>query len=57
MKFNINEEDQDNLTNRFTKFKDLKTYMVFSIDDIIFPCSPVELAFSVGFVPNMHWPD
>lgn len=65
LKFDINKED--NLNNRFKEIKDLKTEVVFSIDDdVIFPCSSVELAFSVwqsapdtmvGFVPRMHWLD
>lgn len=65
LKFDINEEDS--LNNRFKEIKDLKTDVVFSIDDdVIFPCSSVELAFNVwlsapdtmvGFVPRMHWLD
>ncbi|KAL3521190.1 hypothetical protein ACH5RR_019339 [Cinchona calisaya] len=65
VKFDINKEDS--LNNRFKEIKDLKTDAVFSIDDdVIFPCSSVELAFSiwqsapdtmVGFVPRMHWVD
>lgn len=65
LKFDINKEDS--LNNRFKEIKDLKTDVVFSIDDdVIFPCSSVELAFSVwlsapetmvGFVPRMHWLD
>jgi len=65
LKFDINKEDS--LNNRFKELKDLKTEVVFSIDDdVIFPCSSVELAFSVwqsapdtmvGFVPRMHWLD
>ncbi|THG16013.1 hypothetical protein TEA_008109 [Camellia sinensis var. sinensis] len=65
LKFDINKEDS--LNNRFKEIKDLKTDAVFSIDDdIIFPCSSVEFAFSVwrsapdamvGFVPRMHWID
>lgn len=65
LKFDINKEDS--LNNRFKEIKDLKTEVVFSIDDdVIFPCSSVELAFSVwqsapdtmvGFVPRMHWLD
>ncbi|KAK9700027.1 hypothetical protein RND81_08G212200 [Saponaria officinalis] len=61
--FDINKEDS--LNNRFKENKDLKTDVVFSIDDdVILPCSSVELAFSiwlsapdtmVGFVPRMHW--
>ncbi|KAH9623314.1 hypothetical protein KSS87_005334 [Heliosperma pusillum] len=63
--FDINKEDS--LNNRFKENKDLKTDVVFSIDDdVILPCSSVELAFSiwlsapdtmVGFVPRMHWVD
>ncbi|KAL2927308.1 Glycosyltransferase family 64 protein C4 [Bienertia sinuspersici] len=65
LKFDINKEDS--LNNRFKEIKDLRTDAVFSIDDdVIFPCSSVELAFSiwqsapdtmVGFVPRMHWLD
>lgn len=65
LKFDINKEDS--LNNRFKEIKDLKADAVFSIDDdIIFPCSSVELAFSVwrsapdamvGFVPRIHWID
>ncbi|GAA0153184.1 glycosyltransferase [Lithospermum erythrorhizon] len=65
LKFDINKEDS--LNNRFKEIKDLKTDMVFSIDDdIIFPCASVELAFRVwqsapdamvGFVPRVHWVD
>ncbi|XAR65912.1 N-acetylglucosaminyl-proteoglycan 4-beta-glucuronosyltransferase [Bertholletia excelsa] len=65
LKFDINQEDS--LNNRFKEIKDLETDAVFSIDDdIIFPCSSVEFAFSVwrsapdamvGFVPRMHWID
>ena len=65
LKFNINKEDS--LNNRFKEISDLKTDAIFSIDDdIIFPCSSVEFAFSVwqsapdtmvGFVPRMHWAD
>ncbi|GLT75905.1 hypothetical protein SLA2020_475980 [Shorea laevis] len=65
LKFDINMEDS--LNNRFKEIKDLKADAVFSIDDdVIFPCSSVELAFSVwqsapdtmvGFVPRMHWLD
>ncbi|KAG9150235.1 hypothetical protein Leryth_009806 [Lithospermum erythrorhizon] len=65
LKFDINKEDS--LNNRFKEIKDLRTDVVFSIDDdIIFPCSSVELAFSVwrsapdtmvGFVPRVHWVD
>ncbi|XP_057476254.1 glycosylinositol phosphorylceramide mannosyl transferase 1 isoform X2 [Actinidia eriantha] len=62
LKFDINKEDS--LNNRFKEIKDLKTDAVFSIDDdIIFPCSSVEFAFSVwrsapgtmvGWVPRIH---
>lgn len=65
LRFDINKEDS--LNNRFKEIKDLKSDVVFSIDDdIIFPCSTVELAFSVwqsapdtmvGFVPRVHWLD
>lgn len=65
LKFDINKEDS--LNNRFKEIKDLNTDVVFSIDDdVIFPCSSVELAFNVwksapdtmvGFVPRMHWLD
>ncbi|KAJ9175856.1 hypothetical protein P3X46_014365 [Hevea brasiliensis] len=65
LKFDINKEDS--LNNRFKEIKDLKTDAVFSIDDdVIFPCSSVEFAFSVwqsapdtmvGFVPRAHWVD
>uniref|UniRef100_A0A5B7A729 Putative glycosyltransferase family 64 protein C4 isoform X2 n=2 Tax=Davidia involucrata TaxID=16924 RepID=A0A5B7A729_DAVIN len=65
LKFDINKEDS--LNNRFKEIKDLKTDAVFSIDDdVIFPCSSVEFAFSVwrsapdtmvGFVPRVHWVD
>ena len=65
LKFDINREDS--LNNRFKEIKNLKTDALFSIDDdVIFPCSSVELAFSiwqsapdtmVGFVPRMHWVD
>lgn len=65
LRFEINAEDS--LNNRFKEIKDLKTDAVFSIDDdIIFPCSTVEFAFTVwksaphqmvGFVPRMHWLD
>lgn len=65
LKFDINKEDS--LNNRFKEIKDLELDAVFSIDDdIIFPCSSVELAFMtwlsapdtmVGFVPRMHWLD
>lgn len=63
--FNINKEDS--LNNRFKEIKDLKTDAVFSIDDdVIFPCTSVEFAFTVwqsaseamvGYVPRMHWVD
>lgn len=65
LKFDINKEDS--LNNRFKEIKDLKSEVVFSIDDdIIFPCTTVEFAFSVwqsapdtmvGFVPRIHWVD
>ncbi|XP_058109210.1 glycosylinositol phosphorylceramide mannosyl transferase 1 isoform X1 [Magnolia sinica] len=65
LRFDINKEDS--LNNRFKEIKDLKTDAVFSIDDdVVFPCSSVEFAFSVwqsapatmvGFVPRMHWVD
>ncbi|XP_064973309.1 glycosylinositol phosphorylceramide mannosyl transferase 1 isoform X2 [Musa acuminata AAA Group] len=65
LKFDINEEDS--LNNRFKEIMDIKTDAIFSIDDdVLFPCTSVELAFSVwqsaptamvGFVPRMHWPD
>lgn len=65
LKFDINKEDS--LNNRFKEIKDLNADAVLSIDDdIIFPCSDVELAFSVwqsardtmvGFVPRVHWVD
>ncbi|KAL2539896.1 Glycosyltransferase family 64 protein C4 [Abeliophyllum distichum] len=65
LKFNVNKEDS--LNNRFKEIKDLKTDAVFSIDDdVIFPCTSVEFAFSVwqtapdtmvGFVPRLHWDD
>ncbi|KAL8470320.1 hypothetical protein ACS0TY_032969 [Phlomoides rotata] len=65
LKFDINKEDS--LNNRFKEIKDLKSDVVFSIDDdIIFPCTTVEFAFSVwqsapdtmvGFVPRIHWVD
>ena len=65
LKYDINKEDS--LNNRFKEIKDLRTDAVFSIDDdVIFPCSTVELAFNiwqsapdtmVGFVPRMHWLD
>ncbi|KAF5800100.1 putative hexosyltransferase [Helianthus annuus] len=60
--FDINKEDS--LNNRFKELKNPITDAVFSIDDdIIFPCSSVEFAFSVwqsapdtmvGFVPRIH---
>ncbi|EOY17868.1 Nucleotide-diphospho-sugar transferases superfamily protein isoform 4 [Theobroma cacao] len=63
--FDINKEDS--LNNRFKEIRDLKTDAVFSIDDdVIFPCSSVEFAFTVwqsapdtmvGYVPRMHWVD
>ncbi|MFQ6665586.1 hypothetical protein Gotur_032282 [Gossypium turneri] len=63
--FDINKEDS--LNNRFKEIKDLKTDAVFSIDDdVIFPCTSVEFAFTVwqsasdtmvGYVPRMHWVD
>lgn len=63
LRFDINKEDS--LNNRFKEIKDLKSDVVFSIDDdIIFPCTTVELAFNVwqsapdtmvGFVPRAHW--
>ncbi|KAI3458580.1 hypothetical protein Pfo_015243 [Paulownia fortunei] len=65
LKFDINKEDS--LNNRFKEIKDLKSDVVFSIDDdIIFPCTTVEFAFNVwqsapdtmvGFVPRIHWVD
>ncbi|XXG85842.1 hypothetical protein AAC387_Pa11g0858 [Persea americana] len=65
LKFDFNREDS--LNNRFKEIKDMKTDAVFSIDDdVVFPCSSVEFAFSVwrsspdtmvGFVPRMHWVD
>ncbi|KAG6395435.1 hypothetical protein SASPL_146080 [Salvia splendens] len=65
LRFDINKEDS--LNNRFKEIKDLKSDVVFSIDDdIIFPCATVEFAFSVwqsapdamvGFVPRIHWVD
>ncbi|KAL5991532.1 GDP-mannose transporter [Asimina triloba] len=65
LRFDINKEDS--LNNRFKEISDLKTDAVFSIDDdVVFPCSSVEFAFSiwqsasdtmVGFVPRMHWLD
>ncbi|KAF5736592.1 glycosyltransferase family 64 protein C4 [Tripterygium wilfordii] len=63
--FDINKEDS--LNNRFKEIKDLKADAVFSIDDdVIFPCTSVQLAFDVwqsapdtmvGFVPRTHWLD
>ncbi|KAJ4830972.1 Glycosyltransferase 64 protein C4 [Turnera subulata] len=63
--FDINKEDS--LNNRFKEIPNLKTDAVFSIDDdVIFPCSSVEFAFTVwrsapdamvGFVPRAHWVD
>lgn len=65
LKFDVNVEDS--LNNRFKEIKDLKSDVVFSIDDdIIFPCTTVEFAFRtwqsapdtmVGFVPRIHWVD
>lgn len=65
LKFDINKEDS--LNNRFKEIKNLKTDVVFSIDDdIIFPCVTVDFAFRVwqsapdtmvGFVPRIHWLD
>ncbi|XP_068644527.1 glycosylinositol phosphorylceramide mannosyl transferase 1-like [Aristolochia californica] len=65
LKFDIHKEDS--LNNRFKEIQDLKTEAVFSIDDdVIFPCTSLEFAFSVwqsapaamvGFVPRMHWLD
>ncbi|XP_043722797.1 glycosylinositol phosphorylceramide mannosyl transferase 1-like isoform X2 [Telopea speciosissima] len=65
LRFDINKEDS--LNNRFKEIKDLKTDAIFSIDDdVIFPCTSVEFAFSVwqsapdtmvGFVPRSHWVD
>lgn len=62
LRFDINVEDS--LNNRFKEINNPKTDAVFSIDDdIIFPCSSVEFAFSVwqsapdtmvGFVPRIH---
>ncbi|KAF6147090.1 hypothetical protein GIB67_036809 [Kingdonia uniflora] len=63
--FDFNVEDS--LNNRFKEIMDLKTDVVFSIDDdVLFPCASVEFAFSVwqsapdqmvGFVPRIHWVD
>ncbi|XP_010554651.1 PREDICTED: glycosyltransferase family 64 protein C4-like [Tarenaya hassleriana] len=65
LRFDVNKEDS--LNNRFKEIKDLKTDVVFSIDDdVIFPCSMVDFAFNVwesapdsmvGFVPRVHWPE
>uniref|UniRef100_A0A0D6QV88 Glycosyl transferase 64 domain-containing protein n=1 Tax=Araucaria cunninghamii TaxID=56994 RepID=A0A0D6QV88_ARACU len=65
LRFNLNKVD--NLNNRFRPIEDLRTDAVFSVDDdVIFPCSTLEFAFSVwqsapdtmvGFVPRMHWID
>eukprot|EP00262_Sarcandra_glabra_P018570 TRINITY_DN670_c0_g1_i1.p1 TRINITY_DN670_c0_g1~~TRINITY_DN670_c0_g1_i1.p1 ORF type:complete len:331 (+),score=30.41 TRINITY_DN670_c0_g1_i1:394-1386(+) len=65
LKFDLNKEDS--LNNRFKEIKDLKTDAIFSVDDdVVFPCTSVEFAFSVwqsapttmvGFVPRMHWVD
>ncbi|MCL7052085.1 hypothetical protein MKW94_019986 [Papaver nudicaule] len=62
LKFDINKETS--LNNRFKEIKDLKTDAIFSIDDdVVFPCTSVELAFNVwqsapktmvGFVPRIH---
>ncbi|GMJ11899.1 ECTOPICALLY PARTING CELLS, GIPC MANNOSYL-TRANSFERASE1 [Hibiscus trionum] len=61
----VDINNKDSLNNRFKDIKDLKTDAVFSIDDdVIFPCSSVEFAFTVwqsapdtmvGYVPRMHW--
>ncbi|KAI3883060.1 hypothetical protein MKW92_023740 [Papaver armeniacum] len=61
----INKENS--LNNRFKDIKDLKTDAIFSVDDdVIFPCTSVELAFNVwqsapetmvGFVPRVHLGD
>ncbi|KAK6145469.1 hypothetical protein DH2020_022289 [Rehmannia glutinosa] len=54
LKFDINREDS--LNNRFKEIKGLKTDVVFSIDDdIIFPCTTVEFAFSVWQSARMQW--
>ncbi|MFS8013125.1 putative hexosyltransferase [Helianthus anomalus] len=55
---------EDSLNNRFKEIKNSCTDVAFSIDDdIIFPCSSLEFAFSVwrsapdtmvGFVPRIH---
>ncbi|XP_010256615.1 PREDICTED: glycosyltransferase family 64 protein C4 isoform X2 [Nelumbo nucifera] len=65
LKFDIHKEDS--LNNRFKEIEDLKTDAIFSIDDdVIFPCTSVEFAFTVwqsapetmvGFVPRIHWVD
>ncbi|XP_072983708.1 glycosylinositol phosphorylceramide mannosyl transferase 1 [Typha latifolia] len=65
VRFDVNLEDS--LNNRFKEIKDLRTNAIFSIDDdVIFPCSSVEFAFTVwrsapttmvGFVPRVHWSD
>eukprot|EP00252_Welwitschia_mirabilis_P002863 TRINITY_DN12885_c0_g1_i2.p1 TRINITY_DN12885_c0_g1~~TRINITY_DN12885_c0_g1_i2.p1 ORF type:complete len:346 (+),score=39.60 TRINITY_DN12885_c0_g1_i2:354-1391(+) len=64
-RFNLNEVD--NLNNRFRPIRNLRTDAIFSVDDdVIFPCSTLEFAFTVwqsasdsmvGFVPRMHWVD
>ncbi|CAI9774859.1 unnamed protein product [Fraxinus pennsylvanica] len=65
LKFDINKEDS--LNNRFKEITDLKMDAVFSIDDdVIFPCTSVEFAFTVwqsapdtmvGYIPRIHWVD
>ncbi|KAI3955083.1 hypothetical protein MKW92_015483 [Papaver armeniacum] len=65
LKIDINKENS--LNNRFKDIKDLKTDAIFSVDDdVIFPCTSVELAFNVwqsapetmvGFVPRVHLGD
>ncbi|KAM7262164.1 hypothetical protein ACFE04_021241 [Oxalis oulophora] len=65
LEFDIHTENS--LNNRFKEINGLETDAVFSIDDdVIFPCSTVEFAFSVwrsapdvmvGFVPRTHWVD
>ncbi|XP_026453334.1 glycosyltransferase family 64 protein C4 [Papaver somniferum] len=65
LQFDINKENS--LNNRFKEIKELKTDAIFSIDDdVIFPCTSVELAFNVwqsapetmvGFVPRLHLGD
>ncbi|KAM7271985.1 hypothetical protein ACFE04_031199 [Oxalis oulophora] len=65
LEFDIHTENS--LNNRFKEISGLETDAVFSIDDdVIFPCSTVEFAFSVwrsapdamvGFVPRTHWVD